>query len=299
MKEVMRYPSGVEKDDFKFAATARTELDRSMKASGAKSDLQLATTLKKKTKSLLALDPYMFAEISLFEALCGAGSERRLLSSLLTFFPSPTKSVPAATVAQSLSQMVKTQHYSYSCAPAQNKVQAIIKWTARVVADREPQLNLAQDCDMMAEVAARFQFFLRRSVPTADPPGKKGGKQEMKEVIGAEALADLYDEIREKSDAPKKFPPAELLEFVTPLIVFRYLGDAGLQANIDAVVEKIDAAIGGEISKATGGTASASSTGGAGAGKAGKKATKKQAEEQAGDTDVGKAGKRAMTLFGC
>ena len=57
MKEVMRYPAGVEKDDFKFAATARTELDRSMKASGAKSDLQLATTLKKKTKSLLALDP--------------------------------------------------------------------------------------------------------------------------------------------------------------------------------------------------------------------------------------------------
>ena len=207
----------MEAADFSSAELARAEVTNVMRASGAKSDVQLQAVLKKKAKSILSLDPYMQVEICTFEALCGAGSERRLLTVVLGMFPDESTKKDASDVAQALSQLCKSEQYSYSCQSAQSKLQIVVKWTNRVIADQPPQMGVAADCPLLAEVSARFQFFLRCKVPA----GGSAEAPETQELVGLQALEVLYDQVKTAAGKAPKERQAELLEVCAPLVVFK------------------------------------------------------------------------------
>lgn len=279
------FPAGIAKEDFAFAEQSRQEVDRAMKNSGAKSDSQLRDVLRRKTRSLQSLDPYIVVELAEYEALCGEGSERRLLKTALSWFPNAETVVDPSDVAQGLSLLLKSQQCHFACQSAQSKVATVQKWVSRVVADQEPQMALASDCALLAEISARFQFFLR--VKCND---ERGGQ----ELTGLEGLQELYDELSPKVQKSVPGKEKDILERITPLAVFQYLAPAELSEKITALVAAVHLSLGKDQDTKKPGAASSSS--GPGGAKSGKKAAKPGAEPQ---DDSAKAAKRAMALFGC
>ena len=293
MKDKAKYPAGVQAEDFEFAQAGREQVDKIMKASGAKSDTQLATVLRKKTKSILTLDPYIVAEIAEYEALCGSGSERRLMNTVLNMMPTELQAKSPEDVAQALAHLMKSQQFNYAAQSGQGKVTAVQKWVSRVVGDQPPGMALASDCEHLSEIASKFQFFLRHQAKTG-----KG----VKALHGAEALEAKYDDLAPKINKSVATVADNLLAELTPLVVFRYLGSKDLQLLIDTAVAAVDQELAKKL-KAEGGTAgcgSASSTApGLASGKAGNKAGKKSPAPFVVADDSAKAAKKAMALFGC
>lgn len=265
------------------AEIARDQIAKRIKSSGAGSDTQLAVAVKKLSRTFLALDPDCVVEVALLEALCGEGSEQRLLSSVLKLMPSLANPWAAAESLQALSQLVKGEQFQYAQMSAKSKCNTVLKWVQRITADTAPGLENASDCDLLLEVSTRLQFFCR---------SEKTGPEEQDE-FGVAALTTKFNYCE------AKFKKANIgdgiLADAAPLAVFGFLALPDMKAKIDELLLGIDAALG---DKALTAAAAPAATAPAGSSKDKKAAGKKESAASSSKAEAESAVKKAMALFG-
>ena len=264
-------------DEFLLGPTriARTSVAKVAMESGAENDDQLNAVLAAKARSILALDPSCHVELALFAALCGENSEKRLLDAVLAMMPTATKRVGAQTFCQNVQQLMRTQMFTYGASSAKNKVAAVQKWIERIVADRPPEMKVADECPLLREIAFRFSFFLAKTITV---------KGKTTEHSGEAALEIIMDETQKLAEEGQ----ATLLH-TAPLVVWAHLFKPEAAKKALALVSSVEAAWtqSGKPSKMAKKSSSKASASGS-----------KKAEGELEDDNSENAVKRAMSIFG-
>ena len=99
-------------------------------------------------------------ELSLAETLVGEGSQQRMKLLLLAHMPTATVHTDPHAVLTAVNAIMAKEAYKYAKSTTKSNTVTFKKWLARVVDDRAPDLQLGEDDDMLADLAARCPFFL-------------------------------------------------------------------------------------------------------------------------------------------
>ena len=264
-------------DEFLLGPTriARTSVAKVAMESGAENDDQLNAVLAAKARSILALDPSCHVELALFAALCGENSEKRLLDAVLAMMPTATKRVGAQTFCQNVQQLMRTQMFTYDASSAKNKVAAVQKWIERIVADRPPEMKVADECPLLREIAFRFSFFLAKTITVKGTTTEHSGEAALEIIMGE------TQKLAEEGQAT--------LLHTAPLVVWAHLFKPEAAKKALALVSSVEAAWtqSGKPSKMAKKSSSKASASGS-----------KKAEGELEDDNSENAVKRAMSIFG-
>lgn len=147
---------------------ARKSIDRAlMRQEATTSDLTLQT-LAQRRASLLVTDTEFYFEIALLQALCGQGSEQRLVMAVKKQLPDAEKAVSFETAVQRVTAMKTQPVFTMASRTAQARVATILRILAKYCDGEVPDLSVLAGDATMQPLVAQLAYFVRHHVDDKD-----------------------------------------------------------------------------------------------------------------------------------
>ena len=152
----------------------------------------------KHSRMLSSLDKGWKVEMNFFLSQVGESGETRLKSLVLDVLPSAEQEASLEQAHGKLRALASGQLCQFVRVGLQRQVESVIGWVAVMMKGRCPKLPDTKSNPFLAQVVLRLACFFRRRLATSS------GSGDVSELVGREAILDLYKCIQKEVAAKKK-----------------------------------------------------------------------------------------------
>lgn len=166
---------------------ARKQMDQYYRAhASALTGKQCLSTMRTSITKCFAIDPEFFVESMLCEALCGDGSEARLMNRCLALLPTSESSEHSLeSTLQAVTGLCGSGVFKLASLQAQAKIHLCMRWLTSLMDDRQPDLAEGSNDKSMQQISDKLQYFCVYTKPaTGSAPARR--------FFGSEALSQRF-----------------------------------------------------------------------------------------------------------